>query len=448
MSEILSLPKGWFVLAPSEVFNQVSTSGKKIKTKDCLKIGKYPVIDQGQEYISGYLDDEEKVISIKSPIIMFGDHTKTIKWISKSFIPGADGTKLLNPIPQISSRFFYYQLRSYQLPDKGYARHFQYLDDQPFVVPAFDEQHQIAQRLDELLAQVDTIKARLDAIPAILKRFRQSVLSAAVSGKLTEEWRGRNLYVPTKYGLDIPVNWESLFIDDIAEVKGGKRLPKGESLVNYDTGYPYIRAGQLKNGTVKSIDQLYLEPHVQKQISKYTVNENDTYVTIVGASIGDAGLIPKQFSGANLTENAAKFCNYKKELCVEYLSFWLQSQYLQNLIKFEIKSGAQGKLALSRIKKLPIPYPTKEEQVEIVKQIKQFFSLAEQIAQHVTNAKARVDKLTQSILAKAFRGELTADWRAEHPELISGENSAEALLAKIQAAKAALDGKKKKGKAA
>ena len=78
-----------------------------------------------------------------------------------------------------------------------------------------------------------------------------------------------------------------------------------------------------------------------------------------------------------------------------------------------------------------------EEQTEIVRRVERLFAYADSVEQQVAAARQRVDKLTQAILAKAFSGELTADWRAAHPELISGEQSAVALLARIQAERAA-----------
>ncbi len=88
--------------------------------------------------------------------------------------------------------------------------------------------------------------------------------------------------------------------------------------------------------------------------------------------------------------------------------------------------------------------PNKEEQNEIVRRVEQLFAYADSIEQQAKAAKERVDNLTQAILAKAFRGELTADWRVANPHLISGDNSAAALLARIQAERAANGGKKKK----
>ncbi|KZY51690.1 hypothetical protein A3733_08950 [Pseudoalteromonas shioyasakiensis] len=116
---------------------------------------------------------------------------------------------------------------------------------------------------------------------------------------------------------------------------------------------------------------------------------------------------------------------------------------MQDLIRLEIKSGAQGKLALKRIKELPAPYTNIKEQTEIVRRVEQLFAYADKVEAEVNAAQERVNKLTQSILAKAFRGELTAKWREKNPELISGDNSAEALLAKIKAEREQLKPKKK-----
>jgi Restriction endonuclease S subunits len=133
----------------------------------------------------------------------------------------------------------------------------------------------------------------------------------------------------------------------------------------------------------------------------------------------------------------------------DFLNFTLNSPQAKDYCMSVKTDGvSQSNINAQKIGAYIINCPPTEEQTEIVRRVDQFFTFADQIEQRVNDAKARVDKLTQSILAKAFRGELTADWRAEHPELIRGENSAEALLAKIQAAKVALDGKKKKGKAA
>lgn len=289
------------------------------------------------------------------------------------------------------------------------------------VLPPLNEQKRIADKLDSILAKVDGTQARLDKIPAILKRFRQSVLAAATSGELTREWRGNDVIVSTEIaGLFVPVEWQFCTVEDIGVVKGGKRLPKGDELTENNTGFPYIRAGQLKNGTVVQGDsarnrQMFLAPETQAQIKRYTVNEGDVYLTIVGASIGDAGIIPHALHQANLTENAAKITNFNEKISAQYLSIWLRSERLQELIQLEIKSGAQGKLALKRINTLPVPLPPIAEQHEIVSIVEMLLSRAETLDRSYQLVKSRVDRLAQSILAKAFRGELVDQNPSDEP---------------------------------
>ena len=102
-------------------------------------------------------------------------------------------------------------------------------------------------------------------------------------------------------------------------------------------------------------------------------------------------------------------------------------------VSSRVVGSAIKNLHLQDMRVLAIPFPSVEEQTEIVRRVEQLFAFADQIEQQVKNAQSRVNNLTQSILAKAFRGELTADWRAANPDLITGQNSAQALLAKIKA---------------
>ena len=110
-----------------------------------------------------------------------------------------------------------------------------------------------------------------------------------------------------------------------------------------------------------------------------------------------------------------------------------KSADMQKQIDEKSKSTAQSNLFLGQIKELSIPYPSLKEQKEIVQQVESLFKNASLIETAVQSAQKRVNLLTQSILAKAFSGELTAEWREQHQDLITGVNSAESLLAAIQA---------------
>ncbi len=452
------LPEGWMQCELSVLGNIVT--GKTPSTKESSYFGgDIPFIKPGDLEFGGNInkttdtltDKGLAVVSTLPPSSIVVTCIGNLGKVGITTKRSATNQQInsLIPNPRLCVKFIYYQMLTLKpwLESQSVATTIAIVNkgrfsQAPIKLPAAEEQKIIAEKLDSLLAQVDSTKARLEQIPQILKRFRQAVLAAAVCGELTKDLHVINGYKNTELKFTIPASWIVSKIDQIANVKGGKRLPKGESLIAENSGFPYIRAGQLKNGTVVAEGQLYLEKHIQKTISKYIVSSGDLYITIVGACIGDAGIIPEEYNNANLTENAAKLCDLNEKIFNKFLSLWLRSSYLQNIIQSEIKSGAQGKLALSRIKSLPILLPPLSEQQEIVRRVEQLFAYADTIEKQVNNALTRVNNLTQSILSKAFRGELTAQWRAENPELISGENSAAALLEKIKAERAATASKK------
>ena len=384
------LSKKWDVIPFVSSIENIGTF-PKVKTSDCFEEGTYPVVDQSEKDITGYINNEELLYKGDLPIIIFGDHTRNIKYVDFPFAAGADGTKILHTTSILDSKFFYYYLKSLQIPNLGYSRHYSILKLLDVPVPSLNEQKQIAEKLDKLFDQIETIKEASNKIPELLKNFRQQVLTYAVTGKLTNS--------------DF-AHWEKSTIGAIGKVKGGKRLPKGEELVNYNTGYPYIRARDLKEGTVLKQNIMYLLPETQEKIKNYIVKTNDVYITIVGAKIGDAGIIPESMNNANLTENAAKITDLSEKIMPQYLSLWLQAPLCQSEIQQSIKSAAQGKLALTRINSLSVCFPPIESQKEIIDKVEYLLGELKIIESKFYQLQNILEKLPQALLCKAFKGEL------------------------------------------
>jgi type I restriction enzyme, S subunit len=414
------LPSGWSEILTSDSFKQISTNNKKVKSKECQSAGKFPVIDQGQMDVAGFIDDISKVINVKRPLVIFGDHTRIIKWVDRDFVPGADGTKILEAAAFLEPRYFYYQLKSIELPDKGYSRHFRYLNETSFRVAPFAEQQQIATKLDELLAQVDTLKTRLDTIPKILKRFRQSVLAAAVSGKLTENRREER-----NGGF-----WQAQKLEDVClSISDGDHQAPPRS----ETGIPFLVISNISKGELdfENVERWVPEDYYQSLKAVRTPQKNDILYTVTG-SFGIPVIVgtDERFCFQRhiaIIKPDHKVVNYK------FLHIILCS--IQGFKQAEsIATGtAQKTVSLNGLRNFVFNFPSYEEQTEIVRRVEQLFTYADQIEQRVKDAQARVNHLNQAILAKAFRGEFTADWREQNPDLISGENSVEVLLAKIKA---------------
>ncbi len=386
---------------------------KKLKTKEMSKKGKIPIIDQGEQFISGYTDNEKYIYQGNSPLIIFGDHTRRIKYIDFPFAVGADGTKLLHPIAAIEPKLFYYYLNSLKLVSEGYSRHYKFLREVSVPIPPLNEQRRIVAKLEKLLERVNDCQKRLDKIPVLLKRFRQSVLSAACSGRLTENWRKTNSKIepaerlgegepPEDY--DLPPTWNWLLSACAFDfVTSGSR---GWAKYYSDKGAVFIRVGNLNHDSIqldlKSIQHV-LPPKNAEGI-RTRVQAGDILISIT-ADVGMVALIDKPVEESYINQHVA-LARPLDIINKRYLAYYLcaknggQQQFL-NLQRGATKVG----LGLDDIRSIWITRPPMPEQEEIVSQIEKLFALADKLEARYSKAKAQVDKLTQSILAKAFRGD-------------------------------------------
>ena len=139
----------WEYLDFDRTLTDVTAGNVKIQKKDYKDTGFFPIIDQGQEYSAGYTDNEELLFKGDLPVLIFGDHTRIIKYVNEKFCLGADGIRILKPRPYFEPKFLYYFLNYSAIPNKGYSRHFKYLKEKrfPFITPT--EQRRIVEILDQ-----------------------------------------------------------------------------------------------------------------------------------------------------------------------------------------------------------------------------------------------------------------------------------------------------------
>ncbi|MEC6909224.1 restriction endonuclease subunit S [Photobacterium piscicola] len=381
------------ICEPSEIFGKdaPSRARKIVNTGDVLvsmtrpnlnAVAKVPDKYNGQIASTGF--DVLKPILIE-PNWLFS----VVK--SKSFIDSISGTTIGALYPACKAS----DIRGYEMP-----------------VPPLNEQKRIVEKLDEVLAQVDTIKARLDSIPAILKRFRQSVLAAAVSGKLTEEWRESNQHP----------EWILKKLKDITfSISDGDHQAPPRA----DSGIPFLVISNVSSGCIdfegvtRWVPQEYFDGLKDVRIPKH----GDLLYTVTG-SFG----IPVKVN----TED--KFC-FQRHIAIlksdssivdrDYLFYWLSSPIAMN--QAQETATAQKTVSLTSLRNFQCSLPFIDEQKEIVRLVEQYFAFADTIEAQVKKAQTRVDNLTQSILAKAFRGELVDQDPNDEP--------ADKLLERIAAAR-------------
>lgn len=307
------------------------------------------------------------------------------------------------------------------------------IEDIEVNLPPLAEQHQIAAKLDVLLAQVDSIKTRLDVIPKILKRFRQSVLAAAVSGKLTEDWRVESNYFEPPQLIDwkwskTPSSWKVLYYPELVCSRLGKMLDKAKN-----SGVPTKYLGNINvrwfEFDLTNTQEILVSEKEQIELS---LKVGDVLIC-EGGEPGRCAVWKTDNKEPIIFQKALHKANVGEKIIPEWLVFNLKNDCDNKSIEQLFTGTTIKHLTGKALMKYPLRIPPIDEQNEIVRRVEQLFTYADQIEQRVKDAQARVNHLTQAILAKAFRGELTADWRAQNPDLISGENSAEALLSKINA---------------
>lgn len=157
LAECMKPKEGWEEKSFVNCIDKVPKQ-KQVKSKDYKSFGNYPIVSQEKELISGYWDDDSYLYKHERPIIIFGDHTKEIKYVDFNFVVGADGTQILSPKKGIDARFFYYALVATPLRTLGYARHFKLLKEKTFFIPPLDTQDQIVFRLDALSANIKKLE--------------------------------------------------------------------------------------------------------------------------------------------------------------------------------------------------------------------------------------------------------------------------------------------------
>ncbi len=334
------------------------------------------------------------------------------------------------------------------------------IENLEFILPPLNEQKRIVAKLNAIIPRIDSLKTRLDKIPTLIKRFRQSVLTAAVTGKLTEKWRADhqeidslddslsilpkklndsylNVFEESQYS-DLPATWIHAPLVNVGRIQGGGTPSKSNDSF-WEGNIPWISPKDMKVDKISRGRDFISEEAVKNSSTKLIPKNSILFVV--------RGMILMHTFPVALTQNEVTINQDMKGITPinqtnpEYLFLVLKK--MQNKVLSYIKEATHGTLRLEMplIQTIAVPLPPLEEQKEIVRQVDNLFALADKLETHFQNAKARVDKLSQSVLAKAFRGELVPQDPNDEP--------AEKLLERIMAQKAkmekALKGAKKKG---
>lgn len=396
------IPSNWCWIRLLESFVNKTDSKKKIKQKDYLEEGNYPIVDQGRDLIGGYTNDDKLIIYIKKPIIVFGDHTRCIKYINFDFVQGADGTKILEPKKIFLEKYFYYAFKNINIPSLGYRRHYPMFNKLKIQIAPINEQQRIVNRIESLFVKLDRAKELIENTLAQFEQNKMAILHKAFTGELTVKWRKEN-----------NINEKNFF--NKVKLKNVIKLISGRdvsvSLCNDKSiGIPYI----LGASNIKD-NKFFIERWIENPV---VVSEKNDILLSVKGTIGKLYLQKEEKINISRQIMALRALN---ELNTHYLYYFLLRECER--LKFEGNGLIPG-ISRKDILDLNILLPTLEEQQEIVNILDNLLAKYNKI-KNLEQQLEKIELLKKAILAKAFRGELGTN----NPDEESAENLLKEILA-------------------
>lgn len=302
---------------------------------------------------------------------------------------------VFRPASALDAEFLYYYLARPTFLEEG-ARTMtgavghkrvtkEFVERYPIPVPPVAEQRRIVAILDEAFEGIATAKANAEKNLQNARRVFTNHLERVFERRC-----------------DL---WQETTLGEIAEIKGGKRVPKGYKLLDEDTGYPYLRVTDFgARGSIEMSDLKYVSPAVHAEIKKYIITPRDLYISIAG-TIGRTGIVPDELDGANLTENACRLV-FNSGVSNRFVYYYTKTPAFIEQAGFNTRTAAQPKLALSRLATIRLPMPKLEVQAAVVTILDSIAEGVEALEGIYQKKAIALDELKKSLLHQAFAGAL------------------------------------------
>jgi type I restriction enzyme S subunit len=301
----------WRTEAVGRCLDRVTLPAVKLSTREYRQSGTYPVIDQGQALIAGWTNDPNAVIDEPLPVIVFGDHSRTFKYVDFPFARGADGTQVLKPRADIHPRFFYYACKALDLASRGYNRHFTLLKEKSIPIPDWAEQEHIADVLRVVEEYERHQAVQIDATRAVKRETLRVLFTRGLQGKTQQV---------TALG-SFPSDWRVVKIGDLGRIVTGT-TPPTKDRTNYAGGeIQFIAPGDFDHGDRIDVTEKKLT-EVGLSISRPIPRDSTCFVCI-GSTIGKVGVTTALESATNQQINSVIADGaYSARFVFHLLTYW------------------------------------------------------------------------------------------------------------------------------
>ena len=385
-----SLPAHWEILPFTGCLKKVKTKKKpSIPKRDYQISGDFPIIDQGASFIAGWTASAESVISDNLPMVIFGDHTRIFKYVDFPFALGADGTKLLHVNDHIlNPRFFYYALLNLNVPNKGYNRHYRYLQEFSIVCPPLPEQRAIA----HVLQTIQEAKFTRQREIALAREHKAALMDYLFSHGTKGEPRKQ-----TEIG-EMPESWE---VAKLEEYCYKPDYGYTESANDSPIGPKFLRITDIQNDMVNWEKVPYCVCG-EKAKKKYLLKTGDIVIARIGATTGKAYIID------NCPE--AIFASYlirirtKDNLLPTFLAQYFRTNNYWRQINQSKGGRLKGGVNIPILNHLLLPLPPFSEQQEIAETLQVYDTKTAALEREV----ALIDELFHATLEELMTGQRSA----------------------------------------
>lgn len=403
------IPESWEWARLESLTYSIGNKSNQIKQSEILQEGLYPVVSQSMNRIEGYSNEEKKLLRIKPlSVIVFGDHSKTLKWIDFDFIIGADGTKIMVPI-SLDPEYLFYVL-SYNvinMKDRGYSRHFQFLKERLVPLPPLEEQKRIVAKIEELMPYVDKYDVAYSEVEELNKKFpedmQKSILQYAIQGKLVEQREedgtAEDLYKQIQEDMRKQIKE--------GKVKRPKKLPainEDEIPFNIPQNWKWVRLGEIgftnigltyKPSDISNSGTIVLRSsNIQNGQLDYNdlVKVNKDIPLTKMCQIGDILICARNGSKRLVGKSAlidvdgmsfGAFMAIYRSLCNEYILHIINSAYFRNTMLPETGTTTINQITQETLRYCMIPLPPLAEQKRIVEKIEELLPYTNQLAKKV-----------------------------------------------------------------
>jgi len=398
----------------------VQQAQSKIKTNQIKPSGEYPVVDQGQQFISGFIDGVTPINASHNAVLVFGDHTRNIKYIDFDFVVGADGVKVLRT-KYLDPKFFYYMARSINLPSRGYGRHYRAFCSSYIPIFSQTEQMMTVSTIEKLMALCDQLEQQQKHRDNLRTATRKSAIDAISTATTPEEleiaWKRINnnweaiantpesIDALRKLVLDIftmPKTFQSESIHklgDVVSVLNGDRsanYPSKEHRVEF--GIPFINAGHLQNGEVEMSEMDYITQNKFLSLKGGKIQDGDLLFCLRG-SLGKCAIVNGIKEGTVASSLAILRPN--RQVNSKYLLRFLQSGSCARQIKQFDNGSAQPNLAAKSILNFELYLPALSDQELVVAKVDDLMALCDQLESELKSRSEVAEKFARSVVSSA-----------------------------------------------